>query len=144
MPKGSEPRLLGMVFTHQLVIANREHDPEQPHSSGTHVEFEVDKSATDPRIVTVEVTVSSDEESSENPPYEYDVRAFTMVGYPDSDEESPLEEADVKRAGVIGYRAAIGSIREHIASMTSRAPWSVFFVGITDINEDDLRKADES
>lgn len=138
MSRQSEPQITGLVFPHQTVIARRDHEPGEEQTVVTRVEYEIDKAPADPNMVIVDMKVWSNQDQSVNPPYEYDVAAFTMVSY-DPNESPPLDEKDVKRAGVIGYRAAIGAIRDHIATMTSRAPWGVFYIGVADVEEDELQ-----
>lgn len=126
-----------------MVIAHADHDPEQPSYGSTQVGYQIDRSDSHSGVVTMEMNVSSDKDDSKNAPYEYDVRAFAMLAYLD-DTTDPLDDNDLKRAGVVGYQAAIGAIREHIASMTARGPWDTFFLRIVDIDEDEIGESQGS
>jgi preprotein translocase subunit SecB len=79
----------------------------------------------------VEITISLDESSSENPPYFFTVSAFGIIAL-EKDIDS-LEKNDKQQIDIMATQILVGSIRERLTSMTSRAPWSGFTLGIIPI-----------
>jgi len=125
-------RLENIFFPHQEVRANPAHDVEG-NRHGSQITLNHNISALEGRndAFGVEITISLDESSSENPPYFFTVSAFGIIAL-EKDIDS-LEKNDKQQIDIMATQILVGSIRERLTSMTSRAPWSGFTLGIIPI-----------
>jgi preprotein translocase subunit SecB len=127
----SPPQLDRYFFPYQEVRANPEHDANE-NWSGTKVKANVNCFPVDEGVNTfaVELVVSSDDESSENPPYFFNIQVFGYLVV-----ESEIELATAQRiAEATGTTVLVGAIREHLASLTARGPWGTFLLPVLSLN----------
>lgn len=132
-------RLERYLFPVQEVRANPAHDPSKG-LHGSHVRSDVHVAQVDeqPRRIVVEVSVCLDEAASDNPPYFFNITAFGVF----IAEESATYDAAASLASLHGPQVLIGAIREHLALLTSRAPWGPFVLNIVPLHistEPDVR-----
>lgn len=118
-------RLENYFFTHQEAIAN----PEflQDAAKKPYIDLVVnggivrlDDSGNESRYgVTVHVELNK--EKSENSPYFFSITAFGIVSIKTDMQSYPGVESLVETSGT---QLLFGAIRERLADMTSRGPWS--------------------
>lgn len=117
-------QLEALHYPIQEVRANPLYDP-QGAMNGSLSSLDIKQFKIEGRddAISVEVTVSSDEENSVNHPYSYRLQGFCIIttGEAIKEDESP---AFITTAITI----MIGAIREHLASMTSRGPWGTHLI----------------
>lgn len=125
-------RLENSFFPVQEVRAIPEHNIEETRAGSEilithHVEELSDRN----NAFGVFVTLRLDEEKSKNPPYFFELSAYGIFTI-DEESEIPTEAS----RGMLEFSAIqilIGAIRERLASLTSRAPWGTFTLGIVPI-----------
>ena len=89
-----------------------------------------------PPTVIVEVTIKSDDESSINAPYSFNITAFGMFS-PENETAAHSNAAKHNATQLL-----IGAIRHHLASTTSCMPWGPFHHGfiIVDTEQKESRQ----
>lgn len=92
-----------------------------------------------PEAVGVEASIAVNESQSENPPYFFTISAFAVLS-------TSLEMTDQSRtqAAGVGINLLVGAIRERLATLTSRAPWSTFMLGPVPLNLSAIPPSSES
>lgn len=114
-------QLKSYFFTHQEVVANPDHieDPESKHQFDYRFQTHINK--IDDDEYGVQLAVSLDRESNDNPAYFFTLSVFAIVQIQAKLDES---QADVLiKASCVPV--LIGVIRERLSEMTSRGPWEV-------------------
>jgi preprotein translocase subunit SecB len=114
-----------MLFPVQEVRSNQNHDPNGERA-GTQLEFgqSLQKLEDQPGRYVLAVSVKSNNETSKNPPYQFNIEAHAILnvkGAADQAAEQALITAN-------GFPMIMGAIRERLAQMTARAPWGRFLV----------------
>jgi len=124
--------LENIFFPHQEVRANPAHDMEG-NRHGSQITLNHAVSAMEGRndALGIEITIALDEINSDNPPYFFTVSAFGILAL--GKDVKSLDENERQSIDVMGTQILVGSIRERLASMTSRAPWGSFTLGIIPI-----------
>lgn len=77
----------------------------------------------------VELVIDVDQDASENPPYFFRIQAFGVFALEEGEQEALAQSA----MATLGAQILVGAIRERLASLTARAPWGQFFLGIVPI-----------
>ncbi len=125
-------QLENIFFPHQEVRANPSHDVEG-NRHGSQITLNNSVSAIEGRdnSLGIEITISLDETNSENPPYFFTISAFGIIVLEKNIDN--LEEAEKQKIDIMAVQVLVGSIRERLTSITSRAPWGPFTLGIIPI-----------
>jgi hypothetical protein len=120
-------RLEELFFPVQEVHANPEHDikGERVGTSLKHV-FGVQPIENQPGLFGAELMVECDRESSRNPPYFFQLRAYALIRV----EHGVDVAASQQIATTTGFSVLVGAARERLLELTSRAPWGRFVMGI--------------
>ena len=123
-------------FPHQSVTANPNHDANG-RKDGNLLKLNVNVTPIEGRIgsFAITVTLSLDEEASENPLYFFDIQAFGIFNQASNLPAEvarqlaalPVEEKQ-RLAAKTGGNILIGAIRERLADLTCRAPWGIFIL----------------
>lgn len=114
-------------FPHQEVRANPAHDPSG-FKNGAVVNFALNAGilSANTHQHYVEIIAEVDESASTNPAYFFKIQAFGLFTTDDSltqDEAKALVAAH-------GSQVLIGSIRDHLVSLTSRGPWGSIYLNV--------------
>ncbi|MGD9888081.1 MAG: hypothetical protein AB7S56_02290 [Halothiobacillaceae bacterium] len=114
------PDLLQLAFTVQHVVARPEHKQDQPHDIRFKQSLSFAHPGDAPDKIMLEITLHSDETESNNHPYQFRLSCLVVLrlAAPESGEDDPTE----KTKG-LGAQIAIGAMRDHLATLTARAPW---------------------
>lgn len=122
-------RLKEYSFPVQSVRANPEFRPQDERDGAKiAISFEFGK-VDDDDVWIADLKISTDETEGTNPPYFFEIQAFGIF-----EMETGADEQVVTTSGRIAcFQVLAGAIREHIATLTSRAPWGVHFVNIIPI-----------
>lgn len=114
-------------FPHQEVRANPAHDPSGI-KNGAVVSFALNAglSPTDNHQHFVEIVAEVDESASTNPAYFFKIQAFGLFT---TDDGLTQDEAKALVAAY-GSQVLVGSIRDHLVSLTSRGPWGSFYLNV--------------
>ncbi|ATX80652.1 hypothetical protein Ga0123461_2247 [Mariprofundus aestuarium] len=122
-------KLENIFFPHQEVRALPTHDMEG-NRHGSRVTLTNTLSAMQGRedAFGIEVTLSLDEDNSENPPYIFTISAFGI--FVTDKNVSEVEQELKAQMELAATQIVVGSIRERLSSITSRAPWGAFTLGI--------------
>jgi len=122
-------RLENIFFPHQEVRAIPTHNIEGERD-GSRVTFTNVLSAIQGRedAFGIEITMKLDEEKSKNPPYLFTISVFgVFVAENNVDVIKPELKAQMEIAAT---QIVVGAIRERLSSITSRAPWGAFTLGV--------------
>ena len=108
------------------VRTNPKHDV-QGTRSGTLLKFgqQVQPIENQPGKYGLVVSVATDDEKSQNPPYKFIVEAYAIVTVGGEKLEG---DALAKFITENGLPIVMGAIREHLAHATARAPWGRFLI----------------
>jgi len=117
-------RLENSFFPHQEVRANPVHDTSG-NKAGTEVNINhaIQRIKGRENTFGVELTISADEEMSDNPPYFFTISGYAIFVFNDEDGGNMFDEHMFEIPCV---QMLIGAIRERLSSITSRAPWGTF------------------
>lgn len=109
-------------FIEQSVIALPSHDPNGDIAgTAVDVDFAMREDEETSGRYLASLRVSADIEESGNPPYDFTMHAM-VSGQPQEDD------LDLFRKAV--FQMLVGATRERLASLTSRAPWDDFHLGL--------------
>lgn len=126
-------KIVRYFFPETYVKAHQDHDPSGVKDGTVQtVSHNIEELPTENLRHGVSVRVSSDESQSENQPYTYVVEAFGIFEPDLSDSEEKVEDYR-NNVGVVGVQTLFGAIREHLASVTARSPWSTFTINTVNI-----------
>ncbi len=123
-------RLVRYFFPVQTVVANPEHKSDKPKEIHTKFSSNFNQADDAPDSYMAEVKLSLDEDKSVNPTYFFEISAFGFF--------EVVEDLDSDMAKALAYTNAsqilIGSLREHLALLTSRGPWDMILQDIVSIS----------
>lgn len=115
-----------VFFPVQEVRANPEHDPSGPPTD-TQVNQSVDAWAIDEAagLYNVTLEISTDRETSVNPPYFFVLQAFAAM------RADPRLDAETRQSMVHahGQSILVGAARERLLDLSARGPWGRFLLG---------------
>lgn len=120
------PDLLQLAFTLQHVAALPDHKPDE----SVHTQFKRELSFAEPELdpskVIVEFTLATDDDTAVNSPYQFRISCLVALQLPppEPDDATDLRE----KAKLLGTQIATGAIRDHLATLTARAPWGVLIL----------------
>jgi preprotein translocase subunit SecB len=119
-------RLERYFFPHQEVRANPAHERGGKLHNQVNVNAGVGAVEGRKGAFAIDLTISLDEDKSENPPYFFTINAFgILVAEGDSDIANAQE-----LARLIGSQLLIGAARERLADLTARGPWGQFLLNL--------------
>lgn len=122
-------RLSRYFFPVQYVRANPEFDPNGvKNKANNSIHFSFSKVPNKENDYGVEATIKLDEDTSENPPYFFEllvVGFFSIVTTADSNNENPEEILKTTAPQIL-----IGATRERLIELTSRGPWGPHLINI--------------
>lgn len=117
-------RLEALHYPIQEVRANPLYNPQgEMNGSVSSVDVKQYKIEGRNNAISVEVTLSSNEENSVNHPYNFRLQGFGVITV-----DEPIKEDESPTLIVIATQIVIGAIREHLAAMTSRGPWGTHLI----------------
>lgn len=114
-------------FPHQEVIANPDYIVDgRKDGSKLKSEVNIDSIEGKKGAFAVEVTISLDKETSDNPAYFFRIQAYGLFN---DVSDLPREDAQAF-AETAGVAILVGAIRERLADMTCRGPWGTYMMGL--------------
>ena len=122
-------KLKNYFFTHQEVIANPEFSENS--EAGNDVDYDIDVESVNisKNEYGVNIKVNVGAEKTPNAPYFFTISAFGF--FETSKEHKDLDENELKELiEFTGTQVLIGAIRERLADMTARGPWSVCYLDL--------------
>lgn len=112
-------------FPIQIAQANSEFDPQSDlHNTKIKLSFNFFKADEGDHIWLADMSVETDKEESENPPYFFKIQAFGVFK---SDDEAG-EQIILSEGQIACKQILTGAIRERLADLTSRGPWGQHFL----------------
>ena len=129
-------RVSQYFFPETHVVALAAHDPSgERHGSCVNLEHRIDDIEGDQLQHGVSVTLTSNDEKGVNPPYQFKIEAYGLF-MPVSEETDELIQAYHDNFETVAVQILMGAIREHLASITSRGPWTTFIASVATINQE--------
>jgi hypothetical protein len=115
------------------VRSNNGHN-QQGDRAGTALTFgqQVMKVEGQPGKYGLAVSVSSDNAKSVNAPYNFVIEAYAICTIGGTALEGEAADKFIMQNGL---HIVMGAIREHLASMTARAPWGRFMINAIPLQE---------
>lgn len=115
-----------VVYPSIIIEANPEHDPESP---AIDFECEIGNSCRlddDQKTIHLVISYASDDSAEKNLSYNIKLRFYASFSISKRISEIPKKTQSEILEDIASL--AIGSIRETIASITSRGPWGTYLV----------------
>lgn len=126
-------RLNQYFFPETHVRALESHDPAGTRTGTVHsISFHVDVVPTKKMQHGVSVIFETDDEGGNNPPYSFRIVAYGLFE-PESAETEDLIGDYQNNLEAVAIQVLFGAIREHLAAITARSPWSTFVAGAAHI-----------
>lgn len=132
-PRPHNVDLIQYFFPETFVRAVPDHD-RTGTSTGTvqHLTHQIEELPTETLQHGVSVRISTDDEKSENQPYSYIVEAYGIFKPTLTESDQEIEDYR-KNVEIVGIQILLGAIREHLAGVTARSPWSTFIMGTANL-----------
>ena len=130
MDKPFPLQLEEIFFPVQEVQANPEHDLTGDRA-GTKIlnAFNVQQIEGQLGVWGAELIIECDRENSVNPPYFFKVQAYAMVRADPSLDMAGAQAITTTTC----FSVLVGSARERLMDLTSRAPWGRFMMGVVQL-----------
>jgi preprotein translocase subunit SecB len=142
-PRPHNVDLIQYFFPETFVRAVPDHD-RAGTNDGTvqHLTHQIEELQTDTLQHGVSIRVSTDDDKSENQPYSYSIEAYGIFGPTSAESDQEIEDYR-KNVEIVGVQILLGAIREHLASVTARSPWSTFIMGTANLMPKAEAKTDD-
>lgn len=141
-PRPHNVDIIQYFFPETSVRAIHDHD-RNGTSNGTiqRLAHQIDELPTETLQHGVSVRISTDDEKSVNQPYSYVVEAYGIFAPASTETEQEVEDYR-NNVEIVGIQILIGAIREHLAGITARSPWSTFIMGTANLMPKSGKKHD--